>query len=202
MQQGKRFALLGVCVLWGLVCGYILGFRIARDMHRKELSAPVAAPLPSPEIPSPVIVPEVKEIVESPEPDIAPPVKISESFRYPVESLLRVVDGDTMDVRFRIWEDIVLEKRLRLLGVNTPELHPKSGTAQQKAMEKQKAAEALLFVRNELDNAAAIYVITSDWKSDSFGRMLAGIRYVDKSGNEKDLGDVLLKSGHAVIYMK
>jgi len=121
--------------------------------------------------------------------------------RYPVEKVLRVVDGDTLDVRFSVWEDIVLVKRLRLLGIDTPELRPRSGTEAERKAEKAAAKAALDYVETALTNAAAVFVVT-DWKSDSFGRVLAGIQYVDESGTEYDLAARLLESGHAEVYEK
>ena len=119
--------------------------------------------------------------------------------RYPVEKVLRVVDGDTLDVRFAIWEDIVLSKRLRLLDVDTPELRPRSGTEAEREAEKEAAKAALAFVQETLGNAAGVYVVT-DWESDSFGRVLASVMYEDTSGTDHDLAAELLSAGHAQPY--
>ena len=90
--------------------------------------------------------------------------------------------------------------RLRLLGVDTPELRPRKGTAAEKAAEKQAALAALAYVRETLDKAQAIYIVT-DWKSDSFGRVLAEIKYRDAAGTH-DLAAMLLETGHAKVYKK
>ena len=127
-------------------------------------------------------------------------MKASVLHRYRVEKVLRVVDGDTIDVRFYSWEDTIRVKRLRLLGVDTPELRPRKGTAEEKAIEKQAALAALAYVQRIVDKADALYIIT-DWKSDSFGRVLAGIEYQDATGTH-NLAAELLKSGHAKPYKK
>jgi len=149
----------------------------------------------------------VSETVKTaPEPESLPVPETPRSLpagnlhRYLVDKVLRVVDGDTIDVRFYAWEDIVLVKRLRLLGVDTPELRPRKGTATERAAEKQAALAALAYVRETLDKAQAIYIIT-DWKSDSFGRVLAEIEYRDASGVH-DLAAMLLETGHAKPYRK
>lgn len=121
--------------------------------------------------------------------------------RYPVEKVLRVVDGDTVDVRFYVWEDLMLVKRLRLLGVDTPELRPRKGTEAEREAEKLAAVVAKDYVEKTLTEAAAVFVV-SDWQTDSFGRVLAGIKYTDKSGTEQDLAAILLQSGYAKPYEK
>jgi len=171
----KAFVLCCVFSLFSGVCGYAIGWRIRQAKSTDAVQE------------------QVRELSGTAE---APALH-----RYPVEKILRVVDGDTYDVRFAIWEDIVLVKRLRLLGVDTPELRPRKGTDEEKAAEKQAALAALAYVQQITDKAAALYVVT-DWKSDSFGRVLAGVRYVDQSGTEKDLAAMLLESGHAKIYEK
>ena len=67
-------------------------------------------------------------------------------------------------------------------------------------MAKQAALAAKAHVEQLLTSAKAVYVVT-DWASDSFGRLLAGIVYVTDSG-EKDLATSLVTSGHAKIYEK
>jgi endonuclease YncB( thermonuclease family) len=37
----------------------------------------------------------------------------------------RVVDGDTIDVRAELWPQFFIETRIRLAGIDTPELHGK-----------------------------------------------------------------------------
>ena len=191
----------------GFFCGYVVwgvhSKRLSVDTQSESLSES-AAPLPeliktSPEPepsqdPAP-FVETVAAVRSIPEPPLA-----NGLHRYPIEKVLRVVDGDTMDVRFYSWEDIILVKRLRLLGVNTPELHPRKGTAEEKAMEKQAALAALAFVQQAVDKAQALYLVT-DWKSDSFGRVLAVVEYRDNSGMH-NLCDDLLKYGHAKPYDK
>jgi endonuclease YncB( thermonuclease family) len=113
---------------------------------------------------------------------------------------LRVVDGDTFDIEFHSWQDEIKIRRVRLLAVNTPELRPRKGTAEEKAAEKQAALAALAYVQQIMDKADKITLIT-DWKADSFGRLLAAVEYTDGSGTH-DLAAVLLQAGHATPYEK
>jgi len=197
MEGFKAFVLVGCVSLVAFVCGYGWGFREGRSVPDVEQSAPAAPP-----ISEKIAAPEpVQESVQEPAPVRTQPREVPLLHRYPVEKVLRVVDGDTYDVRFYAWEDIVLVKRLRLLGVDTPELRPRKGTEEERAKEKEAAYKALAFAERTLDGAAAVWIVT-DWKSDSFGRVLASVRYADDSGQEKDLAAVLLESGHAQPYAK
>ena len=116
-------------------------------------------------------------------------------------TFLRVVDGDTVDGEWSIWKDLRKTGRLRLLGVNTPELHPKSGTEAERAAVKEKALAAKTFTENALASAKSITMLT-DWQEDAFGRVLASLEYVDNSGAVHDLSGDLLKSGLAVPFVK
>ena len=162
-MKDKTIPLGGVCILLGLICGYALGFRTVRSVIVNQQTPCVAVPAPVPETVKTTLETEPLPVPETPR-----SLPVGNLHRYPIEKVLRVVDGDTVDVRFYAWEDIVLVKRLRLLGVDTPELRPRKGTAAEKAAEKQAALAALAYVRETLDKAQAIYIVT-DWKSDSFG---------------------------------
>jgi len=97
--------------------------------------------------------------------------------------IIRSLDGDTFEARIPIWLGLVAVERVRLLGVDTPEL---KGTT--------KAA------------GLAAKQFTSDWlargpveieacRRDAFGRVLGK---VNRGGD--DLGDALLATGHATPY--
>lgn len=104
--------------------------------------------------------------------------------------LVRVVDGDTIDVWIDAGFHGYRRERLRLLGVNAPEMHGASKTA---------------------GDAAKAYVdgwllgLPGDWplivqteKSDVFGRFLAQCWRVMDGAN---LSDDLLSSGNAVPFL-
>lgn len=98
-----------------------------------------------------------------------------------------VVDGDTVDLRvdlgFRIW----MTMRVRVLGVNCPEMHGTSAVLGQKAKDFTTswfAANPKFVIRTHLD------------KRDSFGRVLATIAIEDG----ESLGSELIKSGNAVVF--
>lgn len=101
--------------------------------------------------------------------------------------VLNVVDGDTLDLNvdlgFRLWS----RQRVRVLGINCPEMHGASAVAGAAA---KAATEDWVHHR-----AGPVTVRTHLDKMDSFGRLLAEIW-----GMGESLGDYLLVSGHAVSF--
>ena len=88
-----------------------------------------------------------------------------------------VVDGDTLDILLDCGFDTYAKRRVRLLGVDTPE----------RGQENYKEATAL--TRSCVENKD-IYVQT--YKSDVFGRYLANVWYED---GKYCLNDELRNSG-------
>lgn len=118
----------------------------------------------------------------------------------------KVVDGDTIDVDIRKKYDIgfkvVIEgqthQRLRLYGIDTPELRPRSGTEEERKAEKAEAKRARAHVI-ELCLHHKVKVVT--YKSDSFGRYLADV-YVETDAGEIHLNQDLLDRGLAEVYKR
>lgn len=107
--------------------------------------------------------------------------------------LVRVVDGDTVDLDVDLGFYMTARLRFRILGVDTPEL--RGGTAES----KRKAREAKKFVEDELTAAhdKTLDIVTE--KADSFGRWLADIYYTKPDGVPRSLADELILNGHGVI---
>lgn len=102
--------------------------------------------------------------------------------------VLRVVDGDTLSVRARIWINQELETSVRILGIDAPELN---GACE---AERAKARQARAFLAKRTENRL---VVLHDISNDKYGgRVLA--RVVTESG--EDLGAILLGEGLAVPY--
>ncbi len=110
----------------------------------------------------------------------------------------RVIDGDTVDVVIDLGFYINAAHRLRLLGLDTPELHDRDPEM------RARAEAAKSYTADWLDEHVA-HASEADWpysvrteKSDVFGRFLA---YVE-CGQEHSLNDALLESGHAVVWQR
>lgn len=86
-------------------------------------------------------------------------------YEYKVLQVLRVVDGDTVDLELDLGFHLTAALRFRLVGVNTPEIFhdpvPDGFTAKQITEEWLQARAGLLTVRTT--------------KTDAFGRWLAEI---------------------------
>jgi len=97
--------------------------------------------------------------------------------------VLRVIDGDTIDVRLDLGFEIKKKVRLRLTKVDCPERKDKVGW--------QKAKD---FVTNAL-SSGKVKIVT--YKAGGFGRYLADI-WVGKIHLNKEL----LEKGYAKLYVK
>ena len=104
----------------------------------------------------------------------------------------RVIDGDTLLIEFDVGFFITLKEKVRLIGINAPELDTAEG----------KKAKA--FIEKELIDAN---LIVETRKKEKFGRYLAFV-YYDKKHNDfediirhgKLLNNELVKAGLAVKY--
>lgn len=103
----------------------------------------------------------------------------------------RVVDGDTLRVRTSAGRS----ERVRLLGIDAPELSPtRTGSAQ------CGGAEAFADLASRLRRGAAVELTTDPTQDrrDRFGRLLA---YVAIPGQATTLQEQLLQDGWARVYV-
>lgn len=109
--------------------------------------------------------------------------------------VLRIVDGDTtlllVDKGFNRY---ALEK-VRLAGIDAPEMHPRVGDSEQRAHERVLAEAATVRLAELIDQQE---VLIRTEKTGKFGRWLAEI-YMGP-GYDKSANQMLLDEGHAVIY--
>lgn len=104
--------------------------------------------------------------------------------------ILRVLDGDTVDVHADLGFGVYTTQRLRIYGVNSPEKDTEAGKA------------ALQFVSETLYQASEVHIQTmkqstqSDAeKREKYGRYLAQI-----SVDGEPLTDLIIKAGHGQAY--
>lgn len=102
--------------------------------------------------------------------------------------LVRVIDGDTVAVRARIWIDQDVETLVRLDGIDAPELRGRCPA------ERELAQKARQFTADMLGEGA---LMLRDMRLDKYGgRVLAHIA----NGGGQDLGAALLGAGLARLY--
>ena len=102
--------------------------------------------------------------------------------------VLRVLDGDTVDVTISFPFGISVKKRVRLFGINTPETRTKDPIEKAKGYAAKDRLDELL--REGGYNVTLVY--HGDGK---FGRPL-GELYIE----DKNLNDILISEGHAIPY--
>lgn len=110
--------------------------------------------------------------------------------------VVRVVDGDTIDVLVDLGFDITIKERVRLARINAPEMT---------GAEKTKGALAKAFLVKLLEGREFVIVQTVKDK-EKYGRYLAEVTFIDEAlsvgGIEKvvNLSDSMLAEGYAVPY--
>jgi len=100
--------------------------------------------------------------------------------------LVRVVDGDTIDVLVDLGFDVQTSQRLRLLGIDAPETRGKS------KVEGKASTRALKALLEEQP-----YLIIKSRKRGKYGRYLADI-YIPEY--EISVNDWMVQQGHARKY--
>lgn len=112
-------------------------------------------------------------------------------YRYPAK-ILRVVDGDTIDVELTLADvDLgfgitVIQKhrvKLRLAGINAPETSTKEGK------------DASIYLKSILPEGGTCTVVTVKDRAEKYGRYLAWVWQDGVCINDRIVAD-----GHAVIY--
>lgn len=117
------------------------------------------------------------------------PARATERLAGPVEAeVLRVVDGDTLVARARIWLGQTVETHVRLAGIDAPELRGKCAAERERA---RAAREALAHL------VGGGPVTLSGIESDKFGgRVLARVSTADA----QDVAAALVAGGHVRAY--
>ena len=105
-------------------------------------------------------------------------------------TVTNVVDGDTVDVLIDVGFHLSFKTRVRLLGINTPEMNAKDEATRTAAQAAKNFTTAHL-----LNSQVKLHTE----KADAFGRYLAVI-YLVKDGIEINFNDLLVKDGYAVIF--
>ena len=121
----------------------------------------------------------------------------------------RVVDGDTIDVVIDRGFGDYLRTRVRLLGVDTPELRPRRKPLEERQREREAAIKAKDWVEEKIGGKE---IILRTYKAGKYGRWLAVIwlplpdNAIDKLGDViahragKSINDRLLEEGLARPY--
>jgi len=118
--------------------------------------------------------------------------------------IINVVDGDTVDALIDVGFDIWLKDRLRLYGINTPEMHSKIPEERLRAVAAKQFVVDTLASRTPADGVLTI----KTYKNDKYGRLLAEITLpanaqpatFDQSPASTTINQMLVQAGHALPY--
>lgn len=105
--------------------------------------------------------------------------------------VVRVVDGDTIDVVIDLGFKITTNQRIRLKGINTPETY----NVKKDSDEYRKGMQAKEFVAARLNENANVATIDTDKYTGKYGRYIGTIWLAD---NPLSLNDELVEKGFAV----
>jgi endonuclease YncB( thermonuclease family) len=128
-------------------------------------------------------------------PDDAPPFSLPIGIPL-VSKVLDVYDGDTITVALEIFPKTFRSFRMRLEGIDTPELRPPLNIPGRK--ETVAAAEAARDYLSALVKSAVVYVVISG--TEKFGRPLCKMYLADNGGPGECVNDLIVESGFGQLY--
>jgi len=118
---------------------------------------------------------------------------------YRIKSVLKVVDGDTIDAAIDLGFDISLSKRIRLAGIDTPESRTKD------EYEKKLGIESKEWLKKKLEGQTDIIVKTElPDSTEKYGRILGHLFIGDKEvsavNKKKSVNNQMINEGYAWEY--
>ena len=97
-------------------------------------------------------------------------------YEYAVKKIVKIVDGDTIDIEIDLGFSLTKKERVRLAGIDTPESRTRD------LEEKAEGLLATSFLEKQLDEAVDLRVKTE--KDGKYGRMLGWLHDGDKNINK------------------
>jgi micrococcal nuclease len=111
---------------------------------------------------------------------------------YRIKSVLKVVDGDTIDADIDLGFDISLTKRIRLAGIDTPESRTRDD------VEKKLGLEVKEWLKERLNFAKDILIKTElPDSTEKYGRIIG---HLFINGEETSINNQMISEGYAWEY--
>ena len=107
--------------------------------------------------------------------------------------LIRVVDGDTIDCILDLGFDVSIKERVRLKGLDTPEIRTKDLNEKELGFKAKKFVEDM-FQDKGLEAGSPDFIIETEYRRGKYGRTIGTITFQD----DTVLNEMLITSGHAV----
>ena len=116
-------------------------------------------------------------------------------FSYRVSKVVKIIDGDTIDVILDLGFDIMYKSRVRLFGIDTPESRTRD------LEEKKYGLAAKAFVESYLPVGSIRTLITVKDKVGKYGRILGKFKAWDAQTDAwVNLNQLMIIKHHAVEY--
>ena len=109
-------------------------------------------------------------------------------YEYKIKEVLRVVDGDTIDVLIDLGFGLTKKERVRVAGIDTPESRTRN------LYEKYLGKEAATYLEEEL---LAENIIIKTEKDGKYGRMLG---WLYKEGENISIQERMINKGYGWPY--
>jgi micrococcal nuclease len=124
-----------------------------------------------------------------------PPATVQVPLQNGKARIIKIVDGDTLHALVKANEKSdAMEEKIRLFGINAPELHPKPGTPKESFIPQNFSQEACDFLAELCPLQSEVTLELHD--RDKYGRLLAVI--VLKDG--RSVNRLLIEKGLAKSY--
>ena len=112
-------------------------------------------------------------------------------------TLVRVIDGDTIDVDIDLGFSVTLTKqRVRLAGIDTPESRTRNLAEKALGLKAKARTKELL----EKVSSKSGYFRIKSYGLGKYGRVLADVFIMDKDGKQWNINETLISEGHAYVY--
>ena len=111
-------------------------------------------------------------------------------YTYKIKEIIRVIDGDTVDVSIDLGFELTKTERVRLAGIDTPESRTKD------LAEKHMGNEAKAYL-TDLLNAADDLIVKTEMDG-KFGRMLGW--FYNNKFSQYSINEQLIDEGYAWKY--
>ena len=116
--------------------------------------------------------------------------KKPETESYNIRTITRIIDGDTFDCILDLGFDVLLEARVRMMGIDTPESRTRD------LEEKKYGLLAKEWLKEKIGHAEDVTVRTQvDNEKGKFGRILGQVWVGDQNINKQ-----MIEEGYAVAY--
>jgi len=120
-------------------------------------------------------------------------------YRYRVDTIDKIVDGDTVDVTIDLGFDILHRTRVRLSGIDAPESRTRDLEEKKLGLAAKERLSELLYAVGVNDEREILLLHTTE--KGKYGRYLGEfIVYHSEKGDIQNLNLQMIEEGHAVEY--